>query len=198
MKKLTASQKNKLVKNGFTLVDNKLTFEQLKARIDGGRVILVFDDLSEIVVTDLSEIVDADSNDPRPSMFDRLLSVHRFDRLVACQLIENLNQASAGEENPDYVDEEILEHPLYPIFVAAIHQAIYGKGERHGGGKTPFMDQSWLHLANKHGNGFLTGQACKKIEEAAETRTGEPFDTEILGAINYAGMSIIHRRKSSM
>jgi hypothetical protein len=90
--------------------------------------------------------------------------------------------------------DEILEHPLYPIFMAAIHQAIYGKGERHGGGKTPFMEQSWLHLANKHGNGFLTGQSCKKIEEAAETRTGEAFDTEILGAINYAGMSIIHRR----
>ena len=29
--------------------------------------------------------------------------------------------------------QEILEHPLAPVFMAAIEQAMFGKGERHGG-----------------------------------------------------------------
>lgn len=177
MKKLTVSQKNKLVKDGFTLVDDSLTLGQFKARIDGGQVHLYYGDYSAPCIIHSSRFAPGS-----------------FVDLIAYKLVDDTDQASAGEENPDYVDEEILEHPLYPIFVAAIHQAIYGKGERHGGGKTPFMDQSWLFRANKHGNGFLTGQSSKKLDEAAETRAGEAFDAEVLGAIVYAGMSIIHRR----
>lgn len=29
--------------------------------------------------------------------------------------------------------EELTAHPLHDVFLNAIHQAIYGKGERHGG-----------------------------------------------------------------
>lgn len=91
-------------------------------------------------------------------------------------------------------EQEVRQHPLYPVFVKAIEQVMYGKGERHGGVKTPFLDQPWTHYARMHGRGFLTGQAAKKLEEAVSTRTGEAFDQEVLGAIVYAGMAILHNR----
>jgi hypothetical protein len=85
-------------------------------------------------------------------------------------------------------------HPLYPVFMAAIEQAMFGKGERHGGAVTPFKDQPWVHYVNMHGRGFATGQAAKKLEEAASTREGVAFETEVLGAIVYAGMAILKER----
>lgn len=90
--------------------------------------------------------------------------------------------------------DERTEHPLYPIFMAAIEQAMYGKGTRHGGAVTPFMEQPWVHYVNIHGRGFATGQAAKKLEEASSTRNGEAFETEMLGAMVYAGMAILKER----
>jgi hypothetical protein len=87
--------------------------------------------------------------------------------------------------------QEVLEHPLAVPLLSAIEQAMYGKGERHGGAKTPFMKQPWVHYHAMHGRGFLTGQAAKKLEEAASTRSGEAFRSEILGAIVYLGMALI-------
>lgn len=89
------------------------------------------------------------------------------------------------------------DHPLYAVFMEAIRQAMYGKGERHGGAATPFLEQPWVHYAAMHGRGFLTGQAAKKLEEAASTRSGESFDAEMLGALVYCGMSVIHNRRST-
>jgi len=93
------------------------------------------------------------------------------------------------------VDEVVVDHPLYDIMIAAINQAMYGKGERHGGNVTPFMDQPWVHYSKLHGRGFLTGQAAKKLEEAASQRTGEAFEAEVLGAIVYAAMAILKDRE---
>lgn len=90
--------------------------------------------------------------------------------------------------------DAVKAHPLYPVLIAAIEQAMYGKGERHGGNVTPFLDQPWTHYAKMHGRGFLTGQAAKKLEEAASTREGKPFEQEVLGAIVYSGMSILKER----
>ena len=90
--------------------------------------------------------------------------------------------------------QEVLDHPLYPVFVQAIEQAMYGKGCRHGGTQIKFYDQPWLHYARLHGRGFLTGQAAKKLEEAASLRRGEEFDNEALGAMVYVGMSILAER----
>lgn len=92
------------------------------------------------------------------------------------------------------IDQNVADHPLFPIFVAAINQAMYGKGGRHGGNVTPFLDQPWTHYAKMHGRGFLTGQAAKKLEEAASTRSGEAFELEVLGAIVYSGMSVLKER----
>lgn len=82
------------------------------------------------------------------------------------------------------------KHPLYPVFMDAIHQAMHGKGKRHGGCATPFMEQPWVHYAKMHGKGFLTGQAAKKLEEAASTKTGTDYLREMLGAMVYLGMAI--------
>lgn len=89
--------------------------------------------------------------------------------------------------------DEVIDHPLYPVFRKAIEQAMFGKGERHGGARTPFLKQPWAHYANMHGRGFLTGQAAKKLEEAASTRTrtGAAFEAEILGAMVYLGMALL-------
>lgn len=86
------------------------------------------------------------------------------------------------------------QHPLYPVFMAAIEQAMYGKGKRHGGDSVPFLEQPIFHYAAMHGRGFLTGQSAKKLEEAASTRNGEAFTTEVLGALVYAGAAIIHEQ----
>lgn len=95
-------------------------------------------------------------------------------------------------------DKAAIEaHPLYPVFMDAIEQAMYGKGERHGGNVTPFLEQPWAHYAKLHGRGFLTGQSAKKLEEAASLRSGGAFKAEMLGAIVYAGMSIIHEQGAS-
>jgi len=88
-------------------------------------------------------------------------------------------------------------HPLYPVFMAAIEQVMSGKGQRHGGNVTPFMAQPWIHYAKIHGRGFLTGQAAKKLEEAASQRSGLAFETEVLGAIVYAAMAIMVERRSA-
>lgn len=91
-------------------------------------------------------------------------------------------------------DDDLKTHPLYPIFMSAIEQAMYGKGTRHGGAVTPFLDQPWVHYVNIHGRGFATGQAAKKLEEASSTRNGDAFETEVLGAIVYAGMAVLKER----
>lgn len=91
----------------------------------------------------------------------------------------------------------VKDHPLYEVLVAAIEQAMYGKGERHGGAATPFFDQPWAHYYQMHGRGFLTGQAAKKLEEAAHQRSGLAFEQEILGAIVYAGMAILMEREGA-
>lgn len=90
--------------------------------------------------------------------------------------------------------EEILAHPLTPVLLSAVEQAMFGKGERHGGAVTPFLDQPWVHYGRMHGRGFLTGQAAKKLEEAASTREGAAFETEVMGAIVYLGMAILKER----
>ena len=45
-----------------------------------------------------------------------------------------------------------------------------------------------------HGRGFLTGQAAKKFEEAANTRNGTAFETEVFGAMVYMAMAILDER----
>jgi len=108
---------------------------------------------------------------------------------------EEIWRMKANEIQP--VTQEMRDHPLMPIFEAAIRQAMYGKGERHGGALTSFMEQPWMHYAKLHGIGFLTGQAAKKLEEAASTKQGEAFIQEMLGAMVYTGMAILYSKDLS-
>ena len=102
-------------------------------------------------------------------------------------------------QEPDETDQG-LEY-FETILVEALQQVTGGKGEeRHGHGKQLF-DQPWLAIANAAGNGFLTGQAVKKLMEAASLRDKEgysrdQFERELLGAIVYTAFAILHQRIS--
>lgn len=109
------------------------------------------------------------------------------------ETINTVEKTSQAERDMEVMDT-LINHPLYPILLKAIEQAAYGKGERHGGATKPFTDQPWVHYSRMHGRGFLTGQAAKKLEEAASTRVGESFEAEVLGAIVYCGMAILAER----
>lgn len=95
-----------------------------------------------------------------------------------------------------HYEKTVTDHPLYEIFVQAIEQAMFGKGRRHGGNVTPFMEQPWRHYERLHGRGFLTGQAAKKLEEAASTLDGENFEKEVFGAMVYIGMAVLTEREN--
>lgn len=92
--------------------------------------------------------------------------------------------------------DELELHPLSAVFGAVNMQVMHGKGVRHGGAMTPFMEQPWRRHADAHGTGFLTGQAAKKLEEAQQWRDSDPerWEREMLGAIAYAGMAILHQK----
>lgn len=86
------------------------------------------------------------------------------------------------------------EHPLERVFANVIEQVTVGKGERHGGRTIPFMDQLWVRTATDHGLGFLTGQAQKKMVEALQKPDQAAVERELLGALAYLGMAVIHLR----
>ena len=97
-----------------------------------------------------------------------------------------------NEENPPF---ELAEnHPLFAIYLDAIHQATSGKGERHGGAATPFLEQRWHNISKSTGFRSLVYQACKKMEEACGKEDTEAWEREMLGGIVYAGMALIHSR----
>lgn len=112
--------------------------------------------------------------------------------------MSNSNAVNNDElvETGIFVDVEIVNHQIFPIMIEAIEQCINGKGQRHGGGNIDFMEQPWVHYADLHGRGFLTGQAAKKLEEAASTRHGKEFETEMLGAMVYMCMAVLYEREN--
>lgn len=85
-------------------------------------------------------------------------------------------------------------HPLEHVFDGCLQQAVSGKGEQRHGKGTPFMEQPWLFHARRHGLGFLTGQAEKKLGEAQGFEDDARWEAEMLGAINYMAMAVIYRR----
>lgn len=109
-------------------------------------------------------------------------------------MITNPMGLAADPADDAALHDVLVNHPLYPVMMAAIRQVAFGKGVRHGGDAAPFLEQPWKHYAAMHGRGFLTGQAAKKLEEAASTREGALFENEVLGAIAYCGMAILHEQ----
>lgn len=90
---------------------------------------------------------------------------------------------------------EELEHPMFAVVLAALRQAMYGKGQRHGGNTVPWLEQPLFHYTKMHGRGFATGQAVKKVEEAASILHGARFVDEVLGSIVYCSAAIIVERE---
>lgn len=81
------------------------------------------------------------------------------------------------------------------ILKQAVDQAMNGKGKRHGGSSVPWLEQPWKVYTDMFGEGFLKGQAVKKMEEAVSTRTGDSFKHEMLGAIVYM-MAVISKAQN--
>lgn len=107
---------------------------------------------------------------------------------------QELNQAQGRDVQAS--QGAFFAHPLYLAFQAAWQQATGGKGQRHGGDATHFYGQKWLAIANTSGQGFLTGQAQKKVAELSERvlkgqgQVGdEAWERELLGALVYLGMA---------
>lgn len=100
-----------------------------------------------------------------------------------------------GNKATDTVDELGVNHPMYPIFMDAIEQATGGKGQRHGGARTPFLEQPWHQIAKHTGFRGLVFQAVKKAQEACGKDDYEAFEREMLGSLVYSAMALIHARK---
>lgn len=123
----------------------------------------------------------------------------------AMELVANTHKdQTLGDQVSE--DARFRQHPLYQAFKEAWRQATSGKGQRHGGDATPFYAQSWRHIADAQGPGFLVGQAEKKLHEAGVRVQTKPKDCseplpqvgdhawqrEVLGALVYGGMAWLH------
>jgi len=87
---------------------------------------------------------------------------------------------------------------LAKILHRAYTQAATGKGAERHANEQPFSEQPMQSIADKHGVGFLLGQADKKMTEAHNMmRRGETDKAvhELLGAINYIAGAILFAEK---
>lgn len=88
---------------------------------------------------------------------------------------------------------------LAKILHRAYTQAATGKGAERHANEQPFSEQPMQSTADKHGVGFLFGQADKKMTEAHNMmRRGETDKAvhELLGAINYIAGAILFAEKA--
>ena len=97
---------------------------------------------------------------------------------------KKLPEKITSEFDPDY-------ERLRNVFRVALRQASRGKGaKRHGNGR-PFEEQPIMVIADMVGEGFLLGQAIKKIRES-QGMDNEAAIRERVGAINYLAASVIY------
>lgn len=92
----------------------------------------------------------------------------------------------------------VLQSPGYESLANVLHrafqQAADGKGAERHANSLPFEKQPMQSIAQKHGVGFLLGQADKKTFEAHGMVKRQQEDRavhELLGAINYLAGAII-------
>ena len=89
-----------------------------------------------------------------------------------------------------------MTHPINEVYMDAAN--LLEKARlKHGGNVSDFYAQQWTDVTKRHGLGFLTGQAVKKINEAAvlkNTVSQAEWEKEMMGALNYVGMAILYRR----
>lgn len=88
---------------------------------------------------------------------------------------------------------------LMSVLREAFNQCVKGKGNERHGHDSQLFQQQWVTLAKHHSVGFLTGQAAKKLNEAASLRlvegyTRDAYERELLGAIVYTAFAILFDR----
>lgn len=84
---------------------------------------------------------------------------------------------------------------LESVLQAAHKQASEGKGKERHANELPFDKQPMQVIAARHGIGFMTGQAAKKLEEAVGMLDRGERDAaikELLGAVVYAAGAVIY------
>ncbi len=121
-----------------------------------------------------------------------------LDRAADAEAVAGIAPPNYGKViRPLYADDGF--EPLVDVLRDAHDQSAKGKGrDRHGRG-LPFMDQPIIGLSRIHGSGFATGQAAKKLGEAAGMLSRGEHDAavrELLGAIVYAAAAVIVTREA--
>jgi len=87
---------------------------------------------------------------------------------------------------PDLTKEHFLD-----ILNDVTGQVFSGKGtERHGHGDT-FAEQPWVAISRNVGDGFVLGQALKKVMELRSFDNVPQYKREAIGAIVYLVMAIM-------
>lgn len=105
-----------------------------------------------------------------------------------------------------------LDH-FREVMLACVEQITNGKGNQRHGSDVPFEDQPWRLISDNVGEGFVIGQAIKKLMElkahnqAMITNEGSPgkyfesygkWKADALGAIVYTVMAIMYKEYTVM
>lgn len=119
------------------------------------------------------------------------------EKIMAEERVPAMGATMPRQESATDAVAKVMDysHPLYEAFDDAVKQATKGKGERHGGDKTPFMDQPWHNISKHTGVGGLIFQMVKKAQEACGKDDQEAFERELLGALVYGGAAYLYVKK---
>ncbi len=116
------------------------------------------------------------------------------EKIMTEEKVPAMGAAMPRQESATDAVAKIMDypHPLYEAFDDAVKQATKGKGERHGGDRTPFMEQPWHNISKHTGVGGLIFQMVKKAQEACGKDDQEAFERELLGALVYGGAAYLY------
>lgn len=89
----------------------------------------------------------------------------------------------------NYLTEEHFNDILKRIYSIVFE----GKGKERHGQELSFENQPWRFIADHIGSQFMDGQAIKKIIELKNMNSLPAYEREILGAISYLIMSLMHK-----
>jgi len=119
------------------------------------------------------------------------------DGLSATDVVERMAANVAALDSATDAVAMLMKysHPLYEAFDDAVKQATKGKGVRHGGEATPFMEQPIMQVSKHTGVGGLIFQMVKKAQEACGKDDQESFERELLGALVYGGAAYLYVKK---
>lgn len=104
------------------------------------------------------------------------------------------NEEKYGLEEAEKLSNDYAS--LSNVLRRAYDQASDGKGSERHGQDLPFTKQPMQLIQDLVGEGFVLGQAIKKMQESQRL----PHDAairELLGAINYIAGAIIHKEKEN-